>query len=65
MWESISEPENILDISSNYDSTNNIVNFNFIQMSDNNIRLYTIHYSTQGIELEENNVIINNNEEAL
>ena len=52
--------KNILDISSGYDSLNQVAKFNFILMYDNNMEMFTISYSEQGIELEHNSLVVGN-----
>ena len=61
VYDSTQDYKNILDISSGYDSSTRTANFNFIQMYEDNIELFTIHFSAEGIEMEKNSLIISNN----
>ena len=53
-----SDYQNIADISCGYNDVSGEINFNFIQLYDDVMKLYTIHYKSSGITLEENHLMI-------
>ena len=57
----IDDYQNISNITCGYDANTATIHFNFIQMYTTTIKLFTIHFSANKIELEENSFIINAN----
>lgn len=65
IFSAIDDYQNISNINCGYNTDTKIIDFNFIQMYGNSIKLYTIHFSALNITLEENNFIINANQGGL
>ena len=51
--------QNVLDISSGYNTEQQIIDFNFFQMYGTTVKIFTIHYTKNGITMEENTISIN------
>ena len=58
--DSSSDYQNILNISCGYNEEIGQLDFNFIQLYDTTIKMFTIHFKAVGITIEENSFIINN-----